>query len=369
MHPFTILLLGGLALYSLYALYFLSGLFRLKHREKNDRKPVPSVSVVVAVRNEASNLPALLTDLADQDYPPDKLEICIIDDRSTDSSWSIIQDFSKRFPQIKGIRITEPSAVMAPKKRALTRGIEKASGEIIVATDGDCRVPATWVTSMVSAFQPDTGIVVGFSAVNYTDDSFFTRYQRLDFLALMAANAGSLGWGKAWSGSGQNLAYRRDLFYAVNGFEPVARRNSGDDVYLVQAISDIAGAVFNTSPGSFVTTAPMASIPAYLNQHIRWTSNFRGLINQDHFFLLFLLSAFLTNVALLAGVFIPAVQPIIPAAFSTKFVIDAAVVFYGANKFLVTVEPLTFIVWSLLQPVYIPVVGIFGLIGKFRWKE
>ncbi|NOZ03672.1 MAG: glycosyltransferase [FCB group bacterium] len=369
MHPLTILLSVSLGLYALYALYFLGGLFRLKARKKNVREPVPTVSVVIAARNEASNLPALLSDLEDQDYPSDKLEIIIVDDRSTDRSWSIIQDFSRRLPRLRGIQITEPSSVMAPKKWALTQGIEQSSGEIIVATDGDCRVPATWVTSMVKAFEPDTGIVVGFSAVNRSRDSFFTRYQQLDFLALMAANAGSLGWGKAWSGSGQNLAYRRDLFQAINGFEPAAKYHSGDDVYLVQAISNIAGVVFNASPESFVVTAPMPSLRSYLNQRIRWASNSRRLFKQDHFFLLFLLSAFLTNLSLLVGVFVPVLQPLIPAAFSTKFVVDAAVIFYGANKFMVTVEPMTFIAWSLLQPVYIPLVGIFGLIGKFRWKE
>ena len=51
---------------------------------------------------------------------------------------------------------------MTPKKRALTHGIEKTKGEIIISTDGDCSVSTGWVRSMAMAFEDDIGIVVGY---------------------------------------------------------------------------------------------------------------------------------------------------------------------------------------------------------------
>ena len=42
---------------------------------------LPAVSLVVAARNEAHNLPRLIQCLSNQEYPQSKLEIIIVDDR------------------------------------------------------------------------------------------------------------------------------------------------------------------------------------------------------------------------------------------------------------------------------------------------
>jgi hypothetical protein len=55
--------------------------------------------------------------------------------------------------------------------------------------------------------------------------------------------------------------------------------------------------------------------------------------------------------------------------FGIKFVCDSLVIFSGASMFRLFVPSIIFIVWSVLQPVYIPFIGIAGLIGKFTWKE
>ncbi|NQV38651.1 MAG: glycosyltransferase, partial [Candidatus Marinimicrobia bacterium] len=160
---FTAIALIGTLSYFYFILYILSGLRRLKPAE--GLQHYPSVSVIIAARNEATNLPALLTSLLSQDYPTEKLEILISDDRSTDNSWEIIQSFQKNSAKIIGIRVSEESDSMTPKKNALSQAIEQSSGEIIVTTDGDCRVQSTWVKSMVEAIGDKAGICVGFSAV------------------------------------------------------------------------------------------------------------------------------------------------------------------------------------------------------------
>ena len=59
----------------------------------------------------------------------------------------------------------------------------------------------------------------------------------------------------------------------INGFNPVKELMSGDDMYLVQNISSIKGAVFNYDPSSFVSTLPKKTFTSYINQRIRWSSN------------------------------------------------------------------------------------------------
>ena len=96
---------------------------------------------MVAVRNEAGTLKELLNDLVQQDYPKGKLDITIVSDRSTDGTWNIIQDYAQLYPTVQGIKIENADPQMTPKKRALTHGIEKTNGEVIISTDGDCSVP------------------------------------------------------------------------------------------------------------------------------------------------------------------------------------------------------------------------------------
>jgi len=214
---FTIIM-GIFSLYALYMLYFLTGLYRLKKQPKMYTTVEDTVSVIIAARNEDDNLSELIQDLVNQDYNKNKLEIVIADDRSTDNTWEIIEKYSNRYSNINGVRISKKDNDMTPKKNALTKAIENSSGNIIISTDADCRVPKNWVKSIVQQFDSETGVVIGYSKVNADVKSFFQNYQLLDFFTLMSANAGSFGWGISWTGSGQNIAYTRDAFNKITGF-------------------------------------------------------------------------------------------------------------------------------------------------------
>ena len=184
------------------------------------------VSVVIAARNEDSNLPDLIYDLVNQEYPLDKLEVIFVNDRSTDLTNRILNEASDNYSFIKQIVIEELSAEMTPKKYALTKGIESANGEIIISTDADCRVGKLWVSSMTSDVIKSNGISIGFSKIS--DKSFFDQYQKIDFLGIISANAGAGGWKQFWSGTGQNLAYFKSDFILIDGFEGIAIINPSE---------------------------------------------------------------------------------------------------------------------------------------------
>jgi cellulose synthase/poly-beta-1,6-N-acetylglucosamine synthase-like glycosyltransferase len=360
--------IGVFILYAGFMLYFLSGLIRLRKTPIKKSMHKPIVSVIVAVRNEEENIRNLLADLSHQTYPQKKSQFIIADDRSTDKTWSIINDYIKKYHNFSGIKITNSLKTMTPKKHALTKAIEKSTGEIIISTDADCRVPNTWVENIVETFKDDTGIVVGYSKIDTESKRFFDHYQSIDFLALMSANAGTLGWGNAWTGSGQNIAYRRSAFDKINGFNPVAKRISGDDFYLVQAISKIAKVIYNTNPNGFVETKPSENVREFISQRIRWASNTRNLLNIDLLFLLFLFINLFTNIILLSALLLTNYWQFLPMLFSIKFLFDSLVLFYGSKLFKTKIEINAYIIWFFLQPIYTPVLGILSILGKFRWK-
>ena len=205
--------------------------------------------------------------------------------------------------------------------------------------------------------------------MNKKNSSFFSRYQAIDLLALMSANAGVLGWNSAWSGSGQNLAYRRSEYDRIGGFSPVMNQISGDDMYLIQTISKNKRAIFNASREGFVTTSPSPTIKTYFSQRIRWASNAQKLISKNICFLLFLISTFICNVLLLAFAFLYLDVSLLFFLFLLKAFFDGFVIFIGSKRFFSPVSLLDFTFWFMVQPLYVPVVGVLGLVGVFSWKK
>jgi glycosyltransferase involved in cell wall biosynthesis len=111
-----------------------------------------TISVLVAARNEALNLPYLLRDLAKQRYPKALLEVIIINDHSTDDTVFQIENLRNELDFPVHIIHLEEFDVRG-KKNAIKIGVRKAQGELIVCTDADCRVGEFWVLGMQQLYK------------------------------------------------------------------------------------------------------------------------------------------------------------------------------------------------------------------------
>ena len=348
-----------------FVLFLISGLFKHTKLDVKSYDTLPKVSVVIAARNEEGHISNLINDLVVQEYPLDKLEVIIVNDRSTDKTLDILNEASDNYAFIKIISIDESSKEMAPKKNALTKGIESAIGEIIVLTDADCRVDKLWVSSMTYSVMDQNSITIGFSEVSTEDSSLFDRYQRIDFLSIIIANAGFSGWGYFWSGTGQNLAFYKNDFEEIDGFEKVKDRISGDDMYLVQSISKLKTGYVQIDPNSFVRTSSMKSLGDFFNQRVRWSSNAKLNFYDEPLFFGFLLITLIYNLLIFISILVGA--PYV-GLISIKLLLDGITIFLGGKLFNKKMDFLAYCFWSVLQPIYIPVIGIWGIRGKFNWK-
>ena len=350
-------------IYLAFILFIIVGLFRHKEQSIISTDQTPTVSVVIAARNEEKNLPDLIQDLLHQEYPLEQLEVIIVDDRSTDFTAKILREAAENYAVVKYIRVEQLPTGMTPKKHALTQGIEMAKGDVILSTDADCRVGKFWVSSMAYSVVQQDGISIGYSKV--AGESFFERFQMLDFLGIITTNAGAGGWGHFWSGTGQNLAYKKSDFEAIGGFESVKDKISGDDMYLVQSISKLKTGMINIDANSFVTTAAMPTFPDFINQRIRWSSNSKDNAMKSHLFFAFLSSAFLCNATLLLSFLFGHSWLYL---FLLKFIFEGSAVMLGGKLFNTKVNPIVYVAWALAQPIYIPVVGLMGLQNRYTWK-
>ncbi len=242
-------------LYLCILLYLVIGIIRTK-TELIDEQPF--VSIIVAAHNEAKNITVCLESLLIQDYPEEKIEIIIVDDRSTDDTASILKEYRQNHKLFQMLSIVECEKGLSPKKNALTHGINIAKGEIIAVTDADCSVPTQWLKKGVSYFTLETGMVVGLAPLNPTS-WFMSPLMCVDAIVGGITAYGSLAWNHAVTCTGRNLFYRKKLFEEIRGFSGIDHILMGDDDLLMMKIkkhtdwkirfmSDVNSAVLSDAP-------------------------------------------------------------------------------------------------------------------------
>jgi len=120
------------------------------------KEPTSFVSVIIAFRNEAKNLNALLNSLVNQNMPESLHEIILVNDHSEDDSTQIIKPFIEQY---KNLKLIEPGNGFTGKKAAIRKGISLAKGTFIVTTDADCIVKPDWLRTLINYYeemnQPD----------------------------------------------------------------------------------------------------------------------------------------------------------------------------------------------------------------------
>lgn len=111
----------------------------------------PKISLIFAARDEQEKLPAALATLVAMDYPA--LEIIAVDDRSTDATGQILDEFAAHHPQLKVVHVRELPPGWLGKPHALQSGYNVASGELLVFTDADVKFQRDALRRIVSLFR------------------------------------------------------------------------------------------------------------------------------------------------------------------------------------------------------------------------
>jgi len=247
---------------------------------------LPTVCVLIPARNEEAHIGTCLQAILAQNYPANKLEVIIIDDHSTDATADIVR---QRLAHYRGphrahlLQLTGPES-NAMKKAALAAGIAQTDAQVIVCTDADSApVSKLWVKTLASGFDaPEVGVVAGPVRMRTHGPSWrpgwFTDFQAFESGGLVLVAAGNIAGGSPMMVNGANLAYRRDAYLQVSGFDGLTHVASGDDELLVHRLVRQGGyrVRFARSPLAFVDTEPCHTWADFRRQRIRWVSKARA---------------------------------------------------------------------------------------------
>jgi len=125
----------------------------------------PSITISVPVYNEAAVVRGLLESLLAIDYPPDRRQILIMSDASTDGTDQIVREYAPRGVELLRMETRRGKTDMENTAVAHYRG------EIIVNTDASIRIPPGSLRPMIRVFQDRTVGVASGRDVSVGDES------------------------------------------------------------------------------------------------------------------------------------------------------------------------------------------------------
>jgi cellulose synthase/poly-beta-1,6-N-acetylglucosamine synthase-like glycosyltransferase len=139
---------------------------------------MPKVSILIPAYNEEFVVGNILNRMTELTYPRDRLEIILIDDRSTDTTGQIADDYASIYNYITVVH--RPSGGYG-KPAALNDGIKISTGEIILTFDADYYPQLDIVEKLVAPFaDPEVGAVQGRVTVRNEEDSIVSKIVTLE---------------------------------------------------------------------------------------------------------------------------------------------------------------------------------------------
>lgn len=200
----------------------------------------PPLSVIVTSGDDAWNLPVLLPQILEQDYPA-PLEVIVVEDGAGNATEEVVWALQKDYPNLYMTFVPAQSRNLSRKKLSLTLGIKAARYDSMVFTCGNCRIASPlWLRSMGRHFIDGKEMVIGYSTTAPAPDSAENaggRRRSFDMVRTALEYLGAAMAGKPYRGDGNNLAYTRGLFYSVKGFTGSLNYVNGDDDIFVDKVA------------------------------------------------------------------------------------------------------------------------------------
>jgi cellulose synthase/poly-beta-1,6-N-acetylglucosamine synthase-like glycosyltransferase len=364
--------------YGMLMTLFITGWMRLNPYHRNPgEKYSTAVSIIIPARNEEQTILQCITDIENQVFPSHLIQLILINDHSTDGTLKIIDEYILSSKKMSGFDIqvynlTDDHSSSAYKKNAITLGIKHATGKLIVTSDADCTRGKFWLSSIVSYFEKYKPKFISGPVAFHAEKNWFEKFQTLEFLGLIGIGAGSIKSGVPVMCNGANLAFTKEVFKEVNGFDGVTKTASGDDVFLMLKVAAKypKSIHFLLCNQAIVYTLPKLTLKDFLEQRKRWASKgtkynepkvlLIGLVTYLFNFMIFLtgIISFFYNTFTVVFLVLTAVKIVMELLFLTM-----VTTFFKRRNLLTYFFP-----EQLLYIPYIVWVGALGTFTKFTWK-
>ena len=328
------------------------------------------ISIIVSARNEEQTIRDFIYEIIKQNFPKTNFELIIIDDYSNDNTYELAKETLEK-SGIKYLLIKQD--IHCGKKKNLALAIDKSKGDIIVTTDADViyRHP-NWLQSIstyFSALSPNMLIM----PVDFKSESdLLSRFQITENIALTGITAGYAGIQKPFMCNGANLAFKKNVYEEVKGYQSHIHISSGEDVFLLESFAKLDTKLIHyvLSRELIVKTTTANNLKDLLSQRIRWASKTKenpNLLNS--FFAFIVVISNLIFLALFVAILKKSViLPYLSIFALAKFVFDFLLLFLASDflgrlKYIWWIIPFECVYW-----IYALSIGLTSLVYKPFWK-
>jgi glycosyltransferase involved in cell wall biosynthesis len=188
----------------------------------------PLVSIVIPCLNEEKYIGTILTNITEQDYPPEFLEVMVVDGMSSDRTRSVVESYREKFSFIHFI---ENERRYVPF--ALNLGIRRSKGEVVMIMGSHAVYPDNYVSTLVAAlYEKNADNTGGICEAVPPDPSLRSR-------SIACVISSVFGVGNAYFRIGASRpmkvdtvtfgCYRRSVFEKIGLFDEELIRNQDDE--------------------------------------------------------------------------------------------------------------------------------------------
>ncbi|HEV2583717.1 MAG TPA: mycofactocin biosynthesis glycosyltransferase MftF [Ktedonobacteraceae bacterium] len=230
----------------------------------------PGVSIVIPTYNRAEQLERCLRALLQLEYPPEMLEIIVVDDCSTDQTAAIFTQLAPSFTS-RGITLQFLRHTLRQgAAQCRNNGAEAARFDLLAFLDSDCVVTHGWLTALVPAFADLALTAAGGQLRAWERRSLSGRYEDRKSSLNMGAQPQRVTFdGPLTYLPTANLLVRREALRKIGGF---ALMPFGEDVDVCRRLL-LEGAHILYLPQSIVLHEYRTSLPAFLHTRVSYASS------------------------------------------------------------------------------------------------
>lgn len=169
----------------------------------------PPVSFVVPCKNEEASIIETIRHCFEVDYPQKKLEVIVINDGSTDDTYSKLKEAKVLFPRLHVIDWAENRG----KRHAMAAGFRIAKGDVIIQLDSDSWIKPSDFRAFIEPFRdPEIGAVCAHADPSNAEHNWLTKMQAAYyFMSFRILKAAESTFMTVFCCSGCSSAYRRSI--------------------------------------------------------------------------------------------------------------------------------------------------------------
>lgn len=357
------IIIGALLFFFLIQLFFYLVLYRkpYSYELKRDKKELadencPSVSIIIASKNESEDLKKNLPFILNQDYP--NFEVIVINSGSTDETDMILNSFNQQYSHLYHTFIPAEAEDVNVKKLALTLGVKAAKNDILIFTEAYCKpVSNQWLKEFAREFDKGYEIVLGFCRLRIDKKVGMRTFIIYDNLIHYLKHLSMAIFRKPFMGIGRNLAYKKELFFREKGYSSVLNIEGGEDDLFINKIANKKNTSVVVSPESMTETDIISRFSiwrAFKSKYLYTKQFYKGFASRVFFWETF--SKYMFYILLIAAIAFGLISSnLVLVGFSAllfivRYIIQLIVINKSARLFNAATFHINLLLFDIFQP-------------------